>query len=117
VGEPADEARIAAIVAEGRATRRRPSRSTWIAAAIVSALCAIGFVLLLGPVGAPGDPAGAGGSAEVSREGAREAPRRAARGLGCAGGLGLGLGIGLALGFALGRRQAGARDHSSRSSP
>ncbi len=113
MGEPADEVRIAAIVAEGRATRRRPSRPAWIAAAIVGAICALGFVLLL----APGDPAGAGGSPEASREVSREAPRRAARGLGCAGGLGLGLALGVALGFALGRRQAGARDHSSRSSP
>ena len=45
MGAPEDEARIAAIVAEGRALRRRPSRSLWIAAAIVGAVCAIGFAL------------------------------------------------------------------------
>lgn len=100
---PGTDARLAAIVAAGRATRRRPSRLAWIAAAIVGAVCAIGFVLLLVPDG-PGEPA------------APAEPRRSTpRGLGCAGGLGVGLGLGIAIGFWLARRQAG--DHSSRSRP
>jgi hypothetical protein len=93
--DPEDEARIAAIVAGGRATRRSPSRATWIAAAVVGAICALGFVLLVAWGGEPDAAApAAGGSAE---------PRRPASGGGCAGGLGLGLGLGLAIGFALGR--------------
>jgi len=109
---PEDDARraaLAAIVASGRATRRRPSRATWVAATIVGAVCALGFVLLLALDGAGGErsPAGAG-----------EAPRAAARGAGCATGFGAGLGIGVALGFALGaRRAAQERGHSSRRSP
>jgi hypothetical protein len=109
---PEDEARraaLAAIVASGRATRRRPSRATWIAASLVGAVCGLGFVLLLALDGARGErlPAGAG-----------EAPLASARGVGCATGFGAGLGVGVALGFALGaRRAAQGRDHSSRRSP
>jgi len=117
MGAPEDEARIAAIVAEGRALRRRPSRSLWIAAAIVGAVCAIGFVLLIALDG-PREQARAGGAAEPGRA---PVPARA-RGAGCAGSLGLGFGLGLAIGFALGarRRGAGAQEdagHSSRRSP
>jgi hypothetical protein len=108
-----DDARLAAIVAGARATRRPTSRATWIAAAVVGAICAAGFILLFvadGVVGgaaeAPGAPSAASPPPERSR---------APRGAGCAGGLGLGLGAGLAIGFWLGRRQGG--DHSSRSRP
>ena len=111
--EAPEAVRIAAIVAGGRATRRRPSRAAWIAAGIVGAICALGFVLLLGPGGAPGEQAGAAG-----------APGRARgtpRGAGCAGGFGLGLGVGMAIGFALARRPGAAAaqdaDHSSRKRP
>jgi hypothetical protein len=102
----APDARIAAIVAGGRATRRRPSRGAWIAAAVVGAICAIGFVLLLAVEGQPEE-----------RAGALEPARASARGgaTGCLGGLGLGLGLGVAIGFGLARRQPG--DHSSRSRP
>ena len=93
------DAQIAAIVAAGRATRRRPSRGTWIAAVAVSAICALGFVLLIVGSGA-GEPSA-------------PAPSRAAGG--CAGGLGLGIGLGIGIGFLLGRRQRA--DHSSRSRP
>jgi hypothetical protein len=109
-GGPREAARIAAIVAAGRATRRGPSRPTWIAAGIIGAICALGFVLfVLG--GAPGERAGASGAPEP----ARGTPR----GAGCAGGFGLGLGLGLGLGFALARRPGGAQDggHSSRKRP
>jgi len=92
-----EDPRIAAIVAAGRATRRRPSRAAWIAAAIAGVICALGFALLLAGGGGPREPAGADGPA-------RE-PRGTPRGAGCAGGLGLGLGLGLAIGFALGRRR------------
>jgi hypothetical protein len=93
----AADARLAAIVAAGRATRRPASRATWLAAAVVGALCAVGFVLLV-----LGDGEPAPESARVARGG-------------CAGGLGVGLGLGIGIGFFLGRRQ---RDgHSSRSSP
>lgn len=96
--EDDDDARLAAIVASGRATRRPVSRAMWIAAGVVGALCAAGFVLLV-----------LGGGGERVPEAAQ-----GARG-GCAGGLGAGIGIGLAIGFFLGRRQRAG--HSSRSSP
>jgi hypothetical protein len=109
----ADDERLAAIVAGARATRRPPSRAMWIAAALVGAICAVGFVLLFvagvageAPAEAPDAPAAAGPTPDRPR---------ASRGAGCAGGLGLGLGAGLAIGFWLGRRQGG--DHSSRSRP
>lgn len=113
-----DDARLAAIVAGARAARRPPSRAMWIAAAIVGALCAVGFVLLF---------VAGGATDEAAREATNRTPgapsavvpspeRPAAfRGTGCAGGLGLGLAAGLAIGFWLGRRQGG--DHSSRSRP
>jgi hypothetical protein len=106
----ATDDRLAAIVAEGRATRRRPSRLMWLAAAIVGAVCAIGFVLLLVPYGEPAGDGAAGGAGRPA-----EPSRAISRGAGCAGGLGLGLGLGVAIGFALARRQAG--DHSSRKRP
>jgi hypothetical protein len=93
-------ARIAEILAAGRATRRRPAQATWIAAAAVGAICALGFVLLL-------LDGGGGGSAGE--------PARGASGTGCAGSLGLGLGIGIGIGFVLGRRQR--KGHSSRNRP
>ncbi len=99
---------IDAILAGGRATRRRPSRATWIAAALVGAVCAIGFVLLFVGGGAPAEPSSAPTAAPAP------APRDRGAG-GCIGGLGLGLGIGIAIGFALARRQGG--DHSSRRRP
>lgn len=130
MGAPADEARsaaIAAVVAEGRAMRRRPSRLMWIAAAIVGAVCAIGFVLLIGLDGGldgPREPARAGGAAEPGRA---PAPARRAGCAGGFGGFGLGLGLGVAIGFALGARRRGGgapsrrpaqdADHSSRRSP
>lgn len=110
MGAPEDEARtaaIAAIVAEGRAMRRRPSRPMWIAAAIVSAVCAIGFVLLIAPDGGP--DSGPDGGPDSAPDGPREpvrAPARARR-TGCVGGFGLGLGLGVAIGFALGARRRG----------
>jgi hypothetical protein len=107
-----EDARIAAIVAGGRATRRPVSRAAWLAAGIVGAICAIGFVLLLALDGEPGgEPAG--GSERAA--GDRAPPRASSRGAGCAGGLGLGLGLGIAIGFAIARRQAA--DHSSRKKP
>jgi hypothetical protein len=131
---PEDEARIAAIVAEGRATRRRPSRALWLAAAVVGAVCAIGFVLLIAldgsapdgsaPDGSAPDGSAPDGSAPDGPRGQARAGDAAApaRRTGCAGGFGLGLGLGVAIGFALGarRRGAGAQDapgHSSRRSP
>ncbi|HWO18367.1 MAG TPA: hypothetical protein VNO30_06310 [Kofleriaceae bacterium] len=120
-GPAGDEAQIDAIISQGRATRRRPARGAWIAAAIVGAICAIGFVLLLVPGAAPGGDSSDRPAADGSGAGPRAAPRRTAGRAGCAGGLGVGLGIGLGIGFgigfAMGRRQAGPRDHSSRSSP
>jgi hypothetical protein len=95
---PEDEARIAAIVAEGRATRRRPSRALWLAAAIVGAVCALGFVLLIALDGPALD-----GPRGQDRAGDVDAPAPARR-TGCAGGFGLGLGLGAAIGFALGAR-------------
>lgn len=103
------EARIAEIVASGRATRRGSSRAMWLAASLVGAVCALGFALLL----VSGDDAGSPGSGGSAGSGATVAPPPAAREArsSCAGGLGLGLGLGLAAGYALGRR------HSSRSKP
>jgi hypothetical protein len=103
-----EDARIAAIVAAGRATRRPVSRAAWLAAGIVGAICAIGFVLLLALDGAP-----ATGSEGVA--GGHVSARASSRGAGCAGGLGLGLGLGIAIGIAIARRQAA--DHSSRNRP
>jgi hypothetical protein len=97
---PGADARIAEILAAGRAMRRRPARATWIAAAAVGALCALCFVLLLlvdGGGGAASEPGGG------------------VIGTGCGGSLGLGLGIGIGIGFLLGRRQRA--DHSSRRRP
>jgi hypothetical protein len=113
-GGPREAARIAAIVAAGRATRRGPSRPTWIAAGIIGAICALGFVLLLLLGGAPRERASASGAPEPARG--------TARGAGCAGGFGLGLGLGIAIGFALARRPSSApraqdADHSSRKRP
>ena len=102
---------IDAILAGGRATRRRPSRATWIAAALVGAVCAIGFVLLFVGGGAPAAPAPTPTAAPAPDP----APRRDRGASGCIGGLGLGLGAGIAIGFALARRQGG--DHSSRRRP
>ena len=102
--EAPEHARIAAILAGGRATRRPASRAAWLAAVIVGSICAIGFVLLLALDGEPG------------RAGGDHAPPHASsRGAGCAGGLGLGLGLGIAIGFLLARRQSA--DHSSRNRP
>ena len=106
--EPADSesaARIAEIMAGGRATRRRSSRAMWLAAMLVGAVCALGFALLLVSGGDAGGPAAGSGAPAALPPTARESRT------GCAGGLGLGLGLGLAVGYALGRR------HSSRSSP
>jgi len=94
--EAEDQARIAVIVAGGRATRRRPSRALWLAAAVVGALCAIGFALLLARDEGRDAAAGSVGPA-----------RSSARSTGCVGGLGIGLGLGLGLGFVLGRRRRG----------
>lgn len=107
-----EDARIAEIVAAGRATRRPVSRAAWLAAGIVGAICALGFVLLLAPGGAQ-DGAQATGSEGAA--GDHVSARASSRGAGCAGGLGLGLGLGIAIGFAIARRQAA--DHSSRKSP
>lgn len=110
----AGDARIEAVVAVGRATRRPVARGTWIAAAVVGAVCALGFVLL----------ALGGGSGSGSARAPAPEVRAGVRDAGCAGGLGLGLGLGGAIGFLLGRRQRSAplrvppeADHSSRRRP
>jgi hypothetical protein len=87
------ERAIAEITAAGRATRKKASRGTWIAAGVVGALCAIGFVIVLLADGTP----------DTTRV-------REARPLSFGLGLALGVVIGLALGYAVFR-------HSSRNKP
>ena len=120
---PEDEARraaLAAIVASGRATRRRPSRAAWIAASIVGAVCVLGFVLLLALDGAGEQAAGVLGTPGrgAGSPGGRGAGNPGGCGAGCGAGFGAGLGAGIALGYVLGaRRRAQEPDHSSRRSP
>jgi hypothetical protein len=124
---------IAAIVERGRQTRRSLPRGLWIAAAIVGAVCAAGFAIILladpgpgpgpGPAaahqapgrspgesvykapGTPGAPGAPGAPASWVRSGSHRA--------GLVTGLALGVVIGILLGIAIGRQ----RSHSSRRSP
>jgi len=91
---------LEAILDRGRQTRRPPPRGLWIAAAIVGAICAVGFVIVL-----LGEPSTAPSGLPARHE---------SRG----GGLGIGLVIGacagIVIGFAIARQRA---DHSSRNKP
>jgi hypothetical protein len=90
---------VEAILEHGRRTRQPTPRGLWIAAAIVGAVCAVGFMfmMLAEPATSP------------------SVPHRESSG---GGGLGIGLAIGLCagvvIGFAIGRQRA---DHSSRNKP
>ncbi|HEU0029590.1 MAG TPA: hypothetical protein VFQ53_03080 [Kofleriaceae bacterium] len=102
MAEP-DEQAIAKILAVGRATRKRPSRALWIAAAIVGVACAVTFVVLM--------------TAEPAPPAARPTtPPETDHGVGFVTGVVVGLLVGLALGVALARQRA-APDHSSESKP
>jgi peptidoglycan/LPS O-acetylase OafA/YrhL len=94
---PGAEATIEAIVRGARATRKKPSRRMWIAAAIVGIASVIGFVLLMvsDETAAPARPASPGSHA-----------------YGFAAGVLVGLVVGIAIGFAVARQR-----HSSSSSP
>jgi hypothetical protein len=98
--DPAElAARLAAITDVGRRTRKPTPRGLWIAAGIVGALCAIGFVLLVVSPPAPRAPHAVNGSQTGS-------------GLGT--GLAIGVGVGIVIGFVIARQRA---DHSSRNNP
>ncbi len=93
------DAKINAILAHGRQTRTRSPRWLWILAAVVGAVCAVGFAVAMLGAGEPARPA---------------VERRPASG----GGLGIGLLIGgcvgIVIGFSIARQRA---DHSSRNTP
>lgn len=106
------EQAASAIVEQARRSRRRASRGTWIASAIVGGLCAIAFVVALVSSGGAGSssPGGPGGASGPSAP-----PARASEpGLGFPTGLAIGLGVGIAIGLLI-ARQLG--DHSSRNRP
>ncbi|MGN6110015.1 MAG: hypothetical protein ACTHU0_33225 [Kofleriaceae bacterium] len=115
------EQAASAIVEQARRSRRRASRGTWIASAIVGGLCAIAFVVALVSSGGAGSsgPGGSSGpsgpSAPRGSNGTSAPPARASEtGLGFPTGLAIGLGVGIALGLLI-ARQLG--DHSPRNRP
>lgn len=99
-----DDPELAALLADARHNRRRPSRGWWLAAAVIGSLCAVGFVLAMWV--APAAPASTLPAAvpTTARPG----------GPGFTAGLVIGLGGGLLLGVAIARQLA---SHSSRSRP
>jgi hypothetical protein len=98
---------IEAIVELGRRTRKRTPRWMWIAAAIVGAVCATGFAIV---VLADHEPA-RDGIAARREPGGRAVGTRDRSSL--VVGLVIGAAVGLVVGFAIGRH----RSHSSRSNP
>jgi hypothetical protein len=98
------EQKIAAILRDARETRRRPSRTMWIAAGVVGIACAIAFAMLMlgDDRSAPPKPRRDDGHASA---GERLPPSFVA-------GLATGLVAGIVIGFAIGRQR-----HSSRNSP
>jgi hypothetical protein len=114
-GPPAapDPARLAAIVAVGRAARRPLPRAVWIAAAVAGAVGAVGCALLLATASAPPGPDRP--SAEVSAR----PPAAGAQGGSWLGALAGGAVVGGAVGYAVGRRSrapGASRVQSSRRS-
>ena len=107
------QARIDAILAVGRDTRKPASRGLWIAAAIVGAVCAAGFAIMM-----LGDPAPPAHRLERRPEAASASSASSASSPGGRSGLGIGLwigaGVGVVIGFAIARHRG---DHSSRNSP
>jgi hypothetical protein len=100
----AQEARLRAILARGRQTRKPTPRWLWIAAAIVGAICAVGFaVVMLADRGPPN-----------ADDASHRLERRPVTGSGLGIGLVLGAGVGVVIGFAIARQRG---DHSSRNSP
>jgi hypothetical protein len=97
---------IQAILARGRATRKPTPRWVWTAAAIVGAICGLGFAIMM-----LGDPAPADHRATPAEP---VRARRPTSGSGLGIGLVIGAGVGIVIGFSIGRQR---RDHSSRSSP
>jgi hypothetical protein len=106
---------IEAIVAAGRRTRTATPRWQWVAAAIVSAICLVGFAVVVLGERAPGRHGAPARSIAIPTAipscGATIA-RDPGSGLGI--GLAIGAGLGVVIGFAIGRQR---RSHSSRSSP
>lgn len=102
---PDDEARIAAIVAQGRGTRAPIPRALWITAIVIGAVCAVAFIVMLAidspPAGPPARPADKSSDAgTATRFGA---------------GLAIGVGIGIVIGFLIGRRHSAS--HAERDRP
>lgn len=90
-----------AIVEEARKVRPRTSRTTWLLAGVVGAICLIAFVLILV---VDGEPASTPATAPQPH------------GLGFATGLAIGIGVGIVIGLAI-ARQISRSPHSSRSRP
>lgn len=89
-----DEARAAEILRAAKAQRRGSSRGLWIAALVIGAICAIGFVLLF-----VGDRAGATTPPRVIED----------HGLGFGAGVVLGVTVGIVIGYAIARQRQSAR--------
>jgi hypothetical protein len=94
---------IEAIIEVGRQTRTPTPRWLWIAATIVSVICVICFMVMMG------------GDREIpSDPPSRPIDSRPAASSGLGIGLAIGVGVGIAIGFSIGRQR---RSHSSRNSP
>jgi hypothetical protein len=98
---------LQAIAELGRKTRTPTPRWLWITAAVIGAVCAVGFAAMM--LGAR-DPA---------HRPARQLPSqvvdsRSVAGGGLGIGLVIGLGVGIVIGFSIARQR---RSHSSRNSP
>lgn len=97
--DPQTEAAIAAIAARARQSRKPTPRWMWIAAAVVGALCAAGFVIFMA---SPGEPP------------AHPLARTSDTGSGLGTGLVIGAVVGVVIGFTIARQRG---DHSSRNNP